>query len=141
MRSVLDFYRELQKKYDGIINFKKICADEGIIAVKGVMPDGLNGLYIGNGKYRVIILNEKISREERRDWAFHELWHAFKSPGTADNHSSQKEEYKANLFAALCRAPVVREGDTIESLKERYNISMQLAKIRIEHELKMLMRK
>jgi len=140
MRSVLDFYRELQKKYDGSINFKKVCADEGIIAVKGVLPDGLNGLFVGNGKYKVIILNEKISREERRDWAFHELWHALKSPPAAESHASLKEEYKANLFAALCRAPFVRDGDTIESLRERYNVSAWIAKARLDHEVKKMFR-
>lgn len=134
MRSVLDFYRELQLKYDGTINFKKICSDEKIIAVKGKLPEGINGLYVSDGIHKVIILNEAISREERRDWAFHELWHALKSHHRSDHHGSAKEEAKANLFAALCRAPVVREGDTIDSLRERYNISPWLAKIRIEHE-------
>ena len=136
MRSVTDFYSELQKKYDGTINFKRICADEQIIAVKGILPDGLNGFYVSNGIRKVIVLNKNISYEERRDWAFHELWHVFKSPNASNDHSSKKEEYKANLFAALCRAPVVRDGDTIESVKERYNCSTWLAKIRLEFELK-----
>lgn len=138
MRSVTDFYGELQKKYNGTINFKRICEDEKILAVKGRLPEGLNGFYISQGEYRVIVLSETISHEERRDWAFHELWHAFKSPKGSDNHGSQKEEYKANLFAALCRAPVVKEGDTILSLRERYNVSSCLAKIRLEFELKKL---
>ena len=136
MRSVTDFYSELQTKYNGTINFKKICSDENIIAVKGILPEGLNGFFISKGTRKVIVLNERISFEERRDWAFHELWHALKSPGSRSDHNSVKEEYKANLFAALCRAPIVKEGDTIESLKERYNVSTWLAKIRIEFELK-----
>jgi Zn-dependent peptidase ImmA (M78 family) len=136
VRSVTDFYGELLKKYDGTINFKRICADEGILAVKGILPDGLNGFYISDGDRKVIVLSETISYEERRDWAFHELWHALKSPGGTIKHSSKKEEVKANLFASLCRAPVVREGDTIESIREKYNCSRWIAKVRLEFELK-----
>lgn len=136
MRSVTDFYDELLERYNGTINFKRICADEGILAVKGVLPEGLNGFFISNEARKVIVLNEKISYEERRDWAFHELWHALKSPIGSNSNRSKKEEYKANLFAALCRAPLVKEGDTVESLRDRYGCSIWLAKTRLEFELK-----
>ncbi|NUN68862.1 MAG: hypothetical protein HUU02_04030 [Bacteroidetes bacterium] len=140
MRSVTDYYQELLTKYSGTINFKRICADEEILAVKGILPDGLNGFFISDGDRKVIVLNEKISYEERRDWAFHELWHALKSPQSSTYHGSIKEEYKANLFAALCRAPVVREGDTIESVREKYNCSIWLAKFRLDYAVKQLQR-
>ncbi len=136
MRSVFDFYNELLQKYDGTINYNKICADEKILSVKGKLPEGLNGFFISNGSYKVIVLNEAISFFERRDWAFHELWHALKSPYRSDHHYSAKEDKKANLFASLCRAPVVREGETIDSLCEHYNVSKWLAKVRIECEIK-----
>jgi len=137
MRSVVDFYEELLDRYGGAIQFKRICEEEGIIILKAKLPDGMNGLSVANGKARVIVLNEGISFWERRDWAFHELWHVLKSPRRpGDRHQNKREEANANLFAALCRAPLVKEGDTIDSLMEKYNVCRSLAKLRIEFEMK-----
>ena len=52
---------------------------------------------------------------------------------------SKKEETKADLFAALCRIPAIKEDDTLDSVCERNNVSPKLAKIRIEFERKRLM--
>ena len=134
MSAVVDFVEELKSKYGGVISFKKICADEGITAVKTRLEDGVNAFSVADKSHKVIVLNEKLSYWERRDWAFHELWHVLKSAS-----QSKKEEARADLFAALCRIQAIHDDDTIDSLCERYNVSPRLAKIRMEFERKRLM--
>ena len=134
MSTVVDFIDQLKEKYGGVVSFKKICEDEGITAVKTRLDDGINAFSVVNKSHKVIVLNEKLSYWQRRDWAFHELWHVLKSAS-----QSKKEEAKADLFAALCRIQGVREDDTMDSLCERYNVSPKLAKIRMEFERKRLM--
>lgn len=134
---------ELKSKYSGAVPFKDICKDEGIIITKARLDEGLKGFYISANSHKIIVLNQGLSFWERRDWAYHELWHHFASPNTvsfASIHNNRKEESKANLFAALCRIPNVRNDDTIDSLCDRHNVSPILAKLRIEHELKKLER-
>ncbi len=138
MRCVEDLYAELKRRYNGSLPFKKICEDEGIIAVKTKLDDGLNGFYISSNGHKVIVLNSAITYWERRDHAFHELYHHFKSPNSVTNqrHLSRREEARADLFAALCRIPSVREGDTVESIMERCSVCASLARIRLEYEIK-----
>ncbi|GEM_PF-2651857 len=143
MRSVEDFVKELKTRYNGSIPFKRICEEENIIVTKAKLNDSVHSFYLSVNGYRVIIVNENLSYEERRDWSFHELWHHFKSVADGTNslyHSDTRDEKRANLFAALCRAPKVNEGDRIQDLAERYNISPWLAKIRIEYEINKLSR-
>jgi len=138
MFTVENLIERLKTKYNGAIPFKQICADEGIICTKAPLEEGMNGFYISVNKHKIIILNETLSYWERRDWAFHELWHYFCSPSaeTASYHTNNKEEHKANVFAALCRIPKVRIDDTVETVCERYNVSPILARLRIEYEMK-----
>ncbi len=140
MFTVENLVEKLKTKYGGSIPFKQICTDEGIIVTKAPLDEGMNGLYIAADRYRVIILNETLTYWERRDWAYHELWHYFCSPSTghASYHTNLKEEHKADLFAALCRIPRVRQDDTVESLCERFNVSPKLAKLRYEYEVNRL---
>jgi Zn-dependent peptidase ImmA (M78 family) len=136
---VEDFVEQLKDRYNGAIPFKRICEDENIIITKAKLNDGVKGFYISVNGTHVILLNEKLTQEERRDWSFHELFHHFKSvPGATNHlyHSNKRDETKADLFAALCRAPDIIKGDTIETVAERYNVSRWLAKIRIEYEIK-----
>lgn len=135
VRSVLDFIERLEEKY-GSINFKKICQDEGIIYAKARLTGNVNGFYVVAGDVRVIVVNEFLSTEERRDTGMHELFHALNSPTISSRRVSKIEHRKADLFAALVRAPKVEYGDTMESLMERYGVSHQLAKLRIEFENK-----
>ena len=134
MSAVVDFVEELKEKYDGVISFKKICADEGILAVKTRLEDGVNAFSVADKNHKVIVLNERLSYWERRDWAFHELWHVLKSAA-----KSKKDESRADLFAALCRIPAIKEDDTLDSICERNNVSPKLAKVRMEFERKRLM--
>ncbi len=137
MFTVENLIERLKTRYNGAIPFKQICADEGIICTKAPLEDGLNGFYIAVNKHKIIVLNANLSYWERRDWAFHELWHYFCSPsGITSYQTNMKEEHKADEFAALCRIPKIRLGDTVESVCERYNVSPILAKIRIEYEMK-----
>ncbi|TAK57853.1 MAG: ImmA/IrrE family metallo-endopeptidase [Bacteroidetes bacterium] len=140
MFTVEGLIERLKSRYGGAIPFKQICADEGIIVTKAPLDEGLNSFYASVNTYKLIVLNEKLTHWERRDWAFHELWHYFCSPstGTASYHTNTKEENKANMFAALCRIPKVKQGDTVESLCERCNVSPLLAKLRLEYEMKKL---
>lgn len=132
MRIVEDLIDELRSKYDGSIPFKLICFDEGITVIKTKLPEGLDGLYVATNGFRMILLSVLISQGERRDKAFHELYHHFKSPGTPAHN--QSEERKADLFAAICRAPVVRDGDTVSDLVDRYGMGQKLAKMRLAYE-------
>jgi len=134
MSAVVDFVEDLKQKYGGVISFRRICADEGITAVKTRLEDGVNAFSVADKNHKVIVLNERLSYWERRDWAFHELWHILKSAS-----QSKKEETRADLFAALCRIQAVRQDDTMESLCEKYNVSPKLAKIRMEFERRRLM--
>ncbi len=129
MRTVVDHVEHLKQKYGGTISFKRICAEENIIAVKAALDEGVNAFSMTASGYKLIVCNEQLTWGERRDYALHELWHIQKSA-----RSDQREERKADLFAALCRIPVVREGDTIDSLMEKYNCSRWIAHIRIEYE-------
>ncbi|MCI0706031.1 MAG: ImmA/IrrE family metallo-endopeptidase [Ignavibacteriae bacterium] len=134
MSAVVDFVEQLKEKYGGVISFNKICTDEGIVAVKANLEEGVNAFSVVDKNHKVIVLNQNLTYWERRDWAFHELWHVLKSAS-----QSKKEEARADLFAALCRINGVRQDDTIDSLCERYNVSPKLAKVRIEFERKRLM--
>ena len=70
MNAVVDFVEELKEKYGGVISFKKICSDEGITAVKTRLEDGVNAFSVADKNHRVIVLNERLSYWERRDWHF-----------------------------------------------------------------------
>lgn len=132
-RIVVDLISELKKKYNGELNFKKICADEGIIPMKANLPDAVNGLYIRHNGMAFIILNQDLTKEERRDRSWHELYHHFRSVD-----KNPVEEKRADLFAAIVRIPTVRENETIESLSEKYGVSKELAKARLVYEQKKL---
>lgn len=132
-RIVTDLIAELKKRYDGELNFKKICADENILPLKTKLPETINGLYVQHNGLSFIILNELLSKQERRDRGWHELYHHFRS--IAKNAA---EEKRATLFSALIRIPAVRENDTIDTLSDRYGVSKELAKVRIEYEQKKL---
>ena len=133
MGAVEDLIGELKSKYGGTIPFERICADEGIVAVKAPLDEGVRGFYVVSNGHKVIVLNAKLKHSERRDWAFHELWHHFRSPSST-KHSDRRDERRADLFAALCRIPNVREDDDLHSLVERFSVSRELARIRIEYE-------
>ncbi len=132
-RIVTDLIAELKKKYNGELNFKRICSDENILPLKTKLPEAINGLYIQHDGLSFIILNEQLSKQERRDRGWHELYHHFRS--VARNAA---EERRATLFAALIRIPAVREYDTLDTLSERHGTSKELAKMRIEYEQKKL---
>lgn len=134
MRSVTDLIDQLKSKYGGSLPFKRICADEGIVIAKSNLEVGLGGFYLTNGKIRLIVLNQNLSYWERRGRAWHELYHALRSPAT--NGTDRREEARADLFAALVMAPIVENGETIDTLQERYNVSARLARIRLEYENK-----
>jgi Zn-dependent peptidase ImmA (M78 family) len=138
MRSVTDFIEELESKY-GAVNFKKICEIEGILYAKAKLPENVHGFYLSHNSTRVIVIDERLSKDERRDTGMHELYHALKSPNVSSRHATKKEHHKANIFAALVRAPEVKLGDTVETLCERYGVSPLLAKLRIEHERKKIL--
>jgi len=135
MRIVTDFIDELKSRYGESLPFKRICEDQRIIIVEANLEPTNDGFCAKNSYHTVIVLNHNLTHWERRDRAWHELWHAMKSPATGIN---RREEARANLFAALVRAPVVKEGDTIDSLVEKYNVTRPLAKIRIEYELRQI---
>lgn len=137
-----DTYEELKNSYEGQINFKRICDDRGILAVKTKLEDGVNGFSIVANGHKLIVLNESLTPGQRRDWAFHELFHILKSPSfvSTQYHANKREEDRANLFAALCRVPSVRDNETIETLCDRTGITPILAKIRLDHELMKLNR-
>ena len=134
MRSVEDLIEELKSKYGGSIPFKQICVDEGIVAVKADLEDGVNSFYIASNGNRVIVLNGHLNYHERRDWAFHELWHHFRSPSGHTKHGDRRQERCADLFAALCRIPAVKHGDEVSDLVDRFTVSPVLARIRLEYE-------
>lgn len=135
MRCVEDLIDQLRDRYDGAIPFKQICIDEGIIATKAPLEDGVRGFYVRANSRKVILVNSRLKYAERRDWAFHELWHHFRSTGEGHSrHHDKREERRADLFAALCRIPAVRDGDGIDEVIERYGCSRELARIRIEYE-------
>lgn len=136
MKIVTDFIDQLKSRYGGSLPFKRICEDQKIIVVVSDLEPTTDGFCARNGYHTVIVLNKNLGHWERRDRAWHEFWHAVKSPATHGH--DRREETRANLFAALVRAPVVREGDTIDSLIERYSVSRSLAKIRLEYEMKKL---
>lgn len=142
MRQVEDFVDKLKEEYGGLPSFKRLCEEHRITPVKADIEDGLRGLLVACDSFALIVLNAKISYEERRDHSWHELWHFFHSPRQLlrCGHYGRLEERKADLFAALCRIPCVRPGDNIDTITDRYNVSPWLAKIRIEHELKKLNR-
>lgn len=142
MRVVEDFYEELKNRYGKTIPFKKICQDEGIIAVKTALEDGLDGISFRANGIKVMLLNKNSTKDERRDFAFHEMWHLLKSPTSQTTHhpGAKGECKKADLFAALCRIPTVHAGDDISSLQDKWCVSVHLAKLRLEHELKKLSR-
>lgn len=137
LRSVTDLIEQLEQKY-GSVNFKDICEDEGIIYAKARLADNVKGFYVANKGIRVIVIDERLSKEQRRDVGMHELYHALKSPNVSSKEASKREHQKADLFAALVRAPEVNYGDTMESLCERYGVSPLLAKLRIDFEKKKL---
>lgn len=132
-RIAVDLIAELKSKYNGELNFKRICADENIIPMKAKLPEAINGLYVRHDGLSFIILNEDLTKEERRDRSWHELYHHFRSVT-----KNQSEEKRANVFAALVRIPVIRENETIESLTEKYGVSKELAKVRLDYEQKKL---
>ena len=136
MNCVVDLIEELKSRYGGLIPFRQICADEGIIAAKAPMEDGVHGIYITSNGHRVILLNAKIKHSERRDRAFHELGHHFRSvsDGRPQYHRDRRDERRAELFAALCRIPGVRDGDDVQDLVDRYSVSPALARLRLEYE-------
>jgi Zn-dependent peptidase ImmA (M78 family) len=137
LRSVTDFIEQLEQRY-GSINFKNICEKEGIVYAKARLADNVKGFYLVSNSTRVIVIDERLSKEQRRDVGMHELYHALKSPDISSTHSTKREDYKADLFSALVRAPEVNYGDTMETLCERYGVSPLLAKLRIEYEKKKL---
>ena len=132
-RIVSDLIAELKKKYEGELNFKKICADENIIPLKTKLPETINGMYVKQDGLAFIILNEQLTHLERRDRGWHEMYHHFRSVSR-----NSGEEKRATLFAALIRIPNVRENDSIDTLSERYGVSKELAKVRIEYEQRKL---
>lgn len=136
MGCVEKLVNDLKTRYKGSIPFKKICDDENIIVAKVDMGNSINGIYISKNGIRLILLNKSLSYWERRDYAFHELYHHFRSVNSSDAIVNKRDETRAQLFAAICRAPVIKEGDTPELLGERYNITRELATIRLKHELK-----
>ena len=134
MRSAIDLVEDLKKKYEGVISFKRICECENILVIKVKLGEGVNGFYATSNGHRVMVLNANLPHHERRDWAFHELYHHFRTAPGLGEHRTRRDEQNADTFAALCRAPVVREGDSDESLMERYGVCRRLARIRIQIE-------
>lgn len=133
-RIVLDLIGELRGRYDGELNFKKICADESIYTAKAKLPSSINGLYLKHGTIAFIILSDSLTREQRRDRAWHELYHHFRSV-----QKNPSEEKRAELFAALIRVPKIAENDTVETVSEAFGVSPFLAKVRIDFERKRLL--
>jgi hypothetical protein len=136
MRAVTDLVEVLKGRYGGVLSFKKICDEDRVIAAKAKLEDGLNGFSVCSDSRKVIVVNERLSFDERRDWAWHELYHILRGTSHQDRTGSKREERAADLFAALCRIPAVREGDTVDTLIDRYSVSRRLANLRIDFELR-----
>jgi hypothetical protein len=136
MHTAEEVYEELKRRYGGRIDFETICEDHKVIAVKKMLDEGLNGFSVTANGHKIIVVSGALTWGQRRDWAYHELYHILKSPALSGYHTNRREEYRANLFAALCRIPVVYEHDTIHSIVERYGVSYQIAHIRMKHELR-----
>lgn len=134
MRIVTKLINELKAEYNGIIDFKRICKDRGIGFTSIDLASGVKGQTTFIEDHAVIAMNKALPKKERQDWAWHELFHALRK----SNSSSAKEEARATLFAALIIAPSLEGGDTIESVAERYNTSYRIAKVRIDHEIKLM---
>lgn len=137
MLSALKLYQRLRVRYNYTLSFKRICADEGIEVQVAPLDDGIHAMYIRANGYCVILISSGLSKAERRDWSWHELFHHFTSSGDG-NRFALKQEHEATLFAAFCRIPSVHWGDTIVSIVERYQVSPWLAKARLEYEIKKL---
>lgn len=137
MNTAEKLYLRLREKYGSTLPFKRICQDENIAVAKGDLGEGVFGMYLSVKGRKILLLNSKISKDERRDWAWHELYHHF-FDGVVDAHVATREESKATLFAALCRIPKVEWNDTIEAVVERFGVSPWLAKARIQCEVKKL---
>ena len=137
MMSGAKLHQRLREKYGNTLPFKRICADEDIEIQRVDLDDGVWGMYVRVNGYSAILLSSRITRTERRGWAWHELFHHFTV--AADGiHFADKGEKQATLFAALCQIPSVKWGDTVESLVEKYQVSPWLAKARLELETKKL---
>ncbi len=135
MVSAVRLHTRLREKYGNTLPFKRICAEENIEIHRVDLDDGVWGMYVRVNGYPMILLSALISRAERRDWAWHELYHHFTTPSDGVQFAD-KNEKQATLFAALCRVQCVHWGDTLESLVERYQVSPWLAQARIEFEAK-----
>ena len=136
MLSALRLYQHLTSRYDFSIPFKTICTDYRIIALKRQLPDGVRAVSMHPGSLWILLVNSEFPRTERHAMAYHELYHILVGGiPTADRVLSNREETCADLFAALCSIPVVRYGDTADSLVERYGVPFHLAAIRIHFEI------
>jgi hypothetical protein len=140
MSNAVKLYKALQKIYGNTLPFRQICEDEKIIYLSVDLDPGINGMYVCINTYKAILLNNKLKKVERYDWAFHELYHHFMGVKNAQVHYAIKEECCATLFAALCRIPIIQWGDTLEWIVELYGVSPWLAKARIEYEQKELLK-
>jgi hypothetical protein len=105
MQQVEDFVGALKARYGGQVPFGKICEEEGITVMTA--PLGLEswGFYYSRGNTNLIVVNESLCRQERREWAMHLLWHHFHRyqckllPDEFNN-----DEMRGYLFAALAIA-------------------------------------
>jgi Zn-dependent peptidase ImmA (M78 family) len=134
MRVVTALFARLKSEYGNVIDFKRICKDYNIGVTTAALPDGVNGNTTFTDTHATIVMNESLSKKERHDWAWHELFHALRKTTS----TSAKEETRATLFAALILAPTVHADDNVFTLADRYCIPHRIAKARIDHELKQM---
>ena len=136
MKRVTDLIEALQNKHGGI-SFQKICKGEGITAIKDKLPEGCNEAVLFCDGRTVIILSDTLPHQERREKSWHAIYHILQgSPLHVHGKYSKREDKEADIFAALCLIPSLREGDTPDSLVERCGVSRELALVRIRYELK-----
>ena len=55
------------------------------------------------------------------------IFHQYSTGGVLDS----QEERRANLFAAFMLIPEVGKGETVSELSERFNVSGDLARLRL----------
>lgn len=135
MRAAADLYDRLRDRYDGTLPFKRICQDHGITVIKTPMDEGVYGFFIQVSSHYIVLVNSRQTRSERECASWHEIYHIVAGgKPTFDRVLGKREEQNADLFAALCLIPVLRDGDTPDTLIEKYGVPRQIAAMRIKFE-------
>jgi Zn-dependent peptidase ImmA (M78 family) len=132
--------KDLKMKFNPL-DREVISEYENIRLIEIELPNSINGVYYCQNNTNIIAIKKGLDETQKREVFWHEYYHYILSVGNFFLNSNStlaisiKDENRADLFVALLLIDYIMKEDTIHTVMENWNVSENIARIRIDYEI------